>query len=109
MEELAEHYDEVSRLGRTEIAGSIPSYWGPTQTRRAYYPGIESVTTAGHGGFIVSPELNELVDPEWRNDAGNYEEDSCWAIVDRKSVAEGKSVSVSVDLGGSRIIKKKKK
>src|SRR3546814_11159011 len=36
---------------------------------------------AGHGGFIVSPELNELVDPEWRNDAGNYEEDSCWAIV----------------------------
>src|SRR3546814_10026772 len=57
------------------------SYWGPTQTRRAYYPGIESVTTAGHGGFIVSPELNELVDPEWRNDAGNYEEDSCWAIV----------------------------
>src|SRR3546814_1286383 len=75
MEELAEHYDEVSRLGRTEIAGSIPSYWGPTQTRRAYYPGIESVTTAGHGGFIVSPELNELVDPEWRNDAGNYEED----------------------------------
>src|SRR3546814_11440131 len=76
MEDLAEHYDEVSRLGRTEIAGSIPSYWGPTQTRRAYYPGIESVTTAGHGGFIVSPELNELVDPEWRNDAGNYEEDS---------------------------------
>src|SRR3546814_9896622 len=57
MEELAEHYDEVSRLGRTEIAGSIPSYWGPTQTRRAYYPGIESVTTAGHGGFIVSPEI----------------------------------------------------
>src|SRR3546814_16364929 len=29
--------------------------------------------------------------------------------VDRKSVVEGKSVSVRVDLGGSRIIKKKKK
>src|SRR3546814_14205066 len=28
---------------------------------------------------------------------------------DRKSVVEGKSVSVRVDLGGSRIIKKKKK
>src|SRR3546814_14063556 len=28
---------------------------------------------------------------------------------DRKSVVEGKSVSVSVDLGGRRIIKKKKK
>src|SRR3546814_15435699 len=30
------------------------------------------------------------------------------AIEDRKSVAEGKSVSVSVDLGGRRIIQKKK-
>src|SRR3546814_16311475 len=31
------------------------------------------------------------------------------AVVDRKSVVEGKSVSVGVDLGGRRIIKKKKK
>src|SRR3546814_12184546 len=30
------------------------------------------------------------------------------ALQDRKSVGEGKSVSVRVDLGGSRIIKKKK-
>jgi hypothetical protein len=81
MEEIAEHYDEISRLGRTELNGSIPSYWGPTQTRTEYFPGIESVSTAGHGGFMVSPELNELVDPEWRNDACSYEEDSCWAIV----------------------------
>src|SRR3546814_15775713 len=29
--------------------------------------------------------------------------------LDRKSVAEGKSVSVRVDIGGSRILKKKKK
>src|SRR3546814_15001144 len=31
------------------------------------------------------------------------------AAADRKSVVEGKSVSVSVDIGGPRIIKKKKK
>src|SRR3546814_14953799 len=31
------------------------------------------------------------------------------AFLDRKSVVEGKSVSVRVDLGGRRIIKKKKK
>src|SRR3546814_20745968 len=31
------------------------------------------------------------------------------AAIDRKSVVEGKSVSVSVDLGGRRIIKKKKR
>src|SRR3546814_12793500 len=30
-------------------------------------------------------------------------------FIDRKSVVKGKSVSVSVDLGGSSIIKKKKK
>src|SRR3546814_15145877 len=30
------------------------------------------------------------------------------AVIDRKSVVEGKGVSVSVDLGGRRIIKKKK-
>src|SRR3546814_19603557 len=30
-------------------------------------------------------------------------------VVDRKSVASGKSVSVSVDLGGRRLLKKKRK
>src|SRR3546814_13325981 len=32
-----------------------------------------------------------------------------WTAIDRKSVVEGKSVSVRVDLGGGRIIKKKNK
>src|SRR3546814_17437824 len=32
-----------------------------------------------------------------------------WKFADRKSVVEGKSVSVRVDLGGRRIIKKKNK
>src|SRR3546814_15438758 len=36
----------------------------------------------------------------------NHAEES-GRVQDRKSVVEGKSVSVSVDLGGSRIIKKK--
>src|SRR3546814_13498366 len=34
---------------------------------------------------------------------------SLFGLIDRKSVVEGKSVSVRVDLGGCRIIKKKKK
>src|SRR3546814_16966379 len=39
----------------------------------------------------------------------NEELDLCHAVtIDRKSVVSGKSVSVRVDLGGSRIIKKKK-
>src|SRR3546814_5305486 len=33
---------------------------------------------------------------------------TCRALADRKSVVSGKSVSVRVDLGGRRIIKKKK-
>src|SRR3546814_11578556 len=33
---------------------------------------------------------------------------ACPTMIDRKSVVEGKSVSVRVDLGGRRIIKKKK-
>src|SRR3546814_12620052 len=33
----------------------------------------------------------------------------CWPQSDRKSVVEGKSVSVRVDVGGCRIIKKKKR
>src|SRR3546814_13467944 len=32
-----------------------------------------------------------------------------WAMADRKSVVSGKSVSVRVDLGGRRIIKKKRR
>src|SRR3546814_16196703 len=37
------------------------------------------------------------------------EEDGEFGPADRKSVVEGKSVSVRVDLGGRRIIKKKKR
>src|SRR3546814_11585077 len=33
MEELAEHYEEVSRLGLTEIDGSTPVCRGQTKTR----------------------------------------------------------------------------
>src|SRR3546814_11939948 len=40
-----------------------------------------------------------------------FKEQCCWSrapdVLDRKSVVQGKSVSVRVDLGGPRIIKKK--
>src|SRR3546814_13948499 len=39
----------------------------------------------------------------------NYPSCFFFSILDRKSVVSGKSVSVRVDLGGRRIIKKKKK
>src|SRR3546814_12364450 len=40
--------------------------------------------------------------------AGAYQAGLRFVVVDRKSVVSGKSVSVRVDLGGRRIIKKKK-
>lgn len=79
--ELNDHYDEAISLGRRTIADSIPTIWGPSQERQCYYEGIERVSTAGHGGFILSPEMNELVDAEWRSSDCNYEEDETWAIV----------------------------
>src|SRR3546814_20849078 len=38
---------------------------------------------------------------------GDVSRDGCWAERDRKSVVSGKSVSVRVDLGSRRMIKKK--
>src|SRR3546814_14500017 len=56
--------------------------------------GAEMVVREEHGKFRFEPveKAKEKID-----------------VRDRKSVVEGKSVSVSVDLGGRRIIKKNKK
>lgn len=76
----AEHLTEIAALNRVTI-DNISTPWGPSHTAREYAPGVVSVTTAGHGGFILAEDINELVDPEWRNAHGHYEEDECWAIV----------------------------
>src|SRR3546814_18136784 len=55
--------------------------------------------SAGLGAFIAGVLL---ADSEFRHELESQ-------IQDRKSVVSGKSVSVRVDLGGRRIIKKKKK
>jgi hypothetical protein len=81
VQDIADHWDEADSLGRTSLQGVIPSIWGPTQTRKEYYPGIENVTCAGHGGFILSPEMNEIVDEAWRSSDASYEEDQAWAII----------------------------
>src|SRR3546814_11324929 len=46
---------------------------------------------------------------DWRRNRSTREDShSPWARTDRKSVVKGKRVSVRVDIGGRRIIKKKK-
>src|SRR3546814_11265265 len=51
---------------------------------------------------------NHLKSRDWR-DVEKLQEERRLRNLDRKSVVSGKSVSVRVDLGGRRIIKKKKK
>src|SRR3546814_15486979 len=63
----------------------------------------------GHHQYITAGDLEESM---WEPvDVGTFE--TCWTAEceeqDRKSVVEGKSVSVRVDLGGRRILKKKTK
>lgn len=61
------------------MATSTP--WGPSQSSKKHERGITSYTTASHGGFKVSPTLNQAIHPAWRSSTGWYEEDCAWAIV----------------------------
>src|SRR3546814_16114621 len=63
---------------------------------------VEIEAAVGEGHEVVQVEATQVQDLLTRHDLLAERE------VDRKSVGVGKSVSVRVDLGGSRIIKKKK-
>lgn len=77
---LEDHYAEVEKLNRRKVPNRHTP-WGMSQDAEEYADGIVSVSTASHGGFLLSQEKNELIHPCWRNEAGAYEEDCCWAIV----------------------------
>ena len=57
------------------------SPWGEVQTQSDPHPGISVVSTAGHGGIYVTPEVNAKIPEVFRMDDGWYEEDVDWAIV----------------------------
>lgn len=59
----------------------MSSPWGGVQHAKEYGPGIWSVSTPSHGGFLLSPERNAKVDERWRSAGGWYEEDCEWAVV----------------------------
>ena len=79
--ELAEHRRDVARLDRRETAAGASTPWGVAQLSRVYAPGIVRHATAGHGGFGLDPERNDLVSGPYRNQGGWYEEDIEWAKV----------------------------
>lgn len=54
--------------------------WGPSQTVKTIIPGITHVTTASHGGILVSPEYQKKIPIYMRSNDGWYEEDCQWSI-----------------------------
>jgi hypothetical protein len=55
--------------------------WGVPQHIRTLAFGIQSVSTAGHGGVKLSAERNAQIPDYMRNTDGWYEEDVEWAKV----------------------------
>jgi hypothetical protein len=56
--------------------------WGKAQSRDIISDeGIEFYSTAGHGGYKVSAQLNRLIPKVFRAAGGWYEEDCAWSIV----------------------------
>ena len=79
--EHAEHLREKRALGRKDIHSRAQTPWGISQGATVYAEGIESHSTAGHGGFKLSAERNGQVHALLRAMDGWYEEDCAWAIV----------------------------
>lgn len=57
------------------------SMWGAVQTADQVLPGIWSVTTASHGGLILSLERRKAMPDALGSDTSQYEEDCEWALV----------------------------
>jgi hypothetical protein len=79
--EQAEHQREKIVLGRREERSTASTPWGPSQGATVYADGVIFHSTAGHCGFLLSPERNRKVHPTLRVSGGTYEEDEAWAIV----------------------------
>lgn len=60
---------------------AISTPWGSAQSVHHIAHGIRSVSTAGHGGVLVSPTKNKLIPEYMRHESGAYEEDCDWCKV----------------------------
>lgn len=60
------------------------SMWGSVQHADELAPGIWAVSTAGHGGFMLSLQRQDRMPMEWRSTrhshSAQYEEDCDWAL-----------------------------
>ncbi|WP_413875934.1 DUF7007 domain-containing protein [Albidovulum sp.] len=81
VQDNAEHQREAAALRREELIVQANTPWGPSQGATRYAEGVLFHSTAGHGGFQLSPDRNRRVHPALRNSSGWYEEDAEWASV----------------------------
>lgn len=79
--EHALHQQQRAALGRRQTVSHAYTPWGPSQGATVYADGILCHSTAGHGGFQLTPDRNALVHPTLRAADGFYEEDCDWAAV----------------------------
>lgn len=59
---------------------STSTPWGASQHVYNICRGVRSVSTAGHGGILVSPTMNAKIPEYMRYSPGEYEEDCDWCI-----------------------------
>jgi len=81
MIEHAEQSRQLAALSRQAVRMNCNTPWGPSHGATVYADGVVAHTTAGHGGFVLSPARNAKVHPMLRAVDGWYEEDVCWAAV----------------------------
>ncbi|MGV1822731.1 DUF7007 domain-containing protein [Agrobacterium sp. CG160-95] len=79
--ETAGHKRDLAKLNRVQIRMSASTPWGGSQMAVIYADGVVAHSTAGHGGFHLSPARNAKIHPLLRKDTPWYEEDCEWAIV----------------------------
>lgn len=79
--EIAGHRRERTALNRRSIHTRAWTPWGWAQSADVYAGGVICYSTAGHGGFNLTPEKNALVHLRYRAEDGWYEEDADWAKV----------------------------
>jgi hypothetical protein len=59
----------------------VDSPWGYVQHQTIIAPGITQVSTAGHGGILLSPERQNAMPAALRREHASYEEDCAWSLV----------------------------
>jgi hypothetical protein len=79
--ETAGHKRDLAKLNRVRTRMSASTPWGGSQVAVIYAEGVVAHSTAGHGGFHLSPDRNAKIHPPLRKETPWYEEGSEWAIV----------------------------